>query len=328
MYDNLEEFLGGRVMVDIICAVYNGARFLPDLLQSLEQQSHTAWRLWVRDDGSTDASVELVRSKAASEPRIHMMSADGASRLGPTQSFARLLERVPADAGYVMFADQDDVWLPQKIERTLGAMQEAERAAPGLPVLVHTDLIVTDESLRAVHSSFWAFAALKPEAVTLRRLAVQNCTTGAATMINRELRERAGKLPAAAAMHDWWCAMVAAAFGRVIAVHEPTILYRQHGANAVGARDARFPLHRLPVAIVSRLGNVAEFRRGLRQSADQAGAFLERYGAELTEDDRQFLASYAAIPQQPLVQRKLDLLRFRTLPEHGVLQTLGVLIRG
>jgi glycosyltransferase involved in cell wall biosynthesis len=326
MNDNARRTL---VNVDVVCSVYNGGRFLPELLRSLEDQTHADWRLWVRDDGSCDDSVGLVRRQAASDQRVHFLTTDETARLGATQSFAWLLQHVPADSAYVMFADQDDVWLPRKIEQTLAAMQAAEvDLRRTTPILVHTDLVVADESLNTVHPSFWQFARLQPEPVSLRRLAVQNNTTGAATMINRALLELVGIMPREAAYHDWWCAMAAAAFGRVIPVPVATVLYRQHSANAVGARDARIPWIRLPSAIASRIANASPFRFGLRMSAAQAGAFLERYGPQLSSEDRAFLCSYAALPRQRLIQRKLDLLRLRTLPEHGLLQTLGILLRG
>src|SRR5215475_14563150 len=77
-----------RVNVDVVCSVYNGARFLPEFLRSLEAQTHADWRLWVRDDGSRDDSVGVVRRQAASDQRVHFLTSGEASRLGATQSFA------------------------------------------------------------------------------------------------------------------------------------------------------------------------------------------------------------------------------------------------
>src|SRR5262249_43646609 len=145
---------------------------------------------------------------------------------------------------------------------------------------------------------------------------------------NRALRELLRQPPADVAMHDWWCACVASAFGRVVAVHEPTILYRQHGANSIGARDKRLSLTRLPRAILARRHTTAEFRRGLDKAGRQANAFLLRYGSWLSVADRQFLADYARIPQRQFLRRKIDLLRYRVLPDQGMLHALGVLIRG
>ena len=319
--------------VDIICSVWNGARFLPDFFQSLAAQTHADWRLWVRDDGSVDGSAELVRSAGTVDSRIRLLDFDDAGdavRLGVARAFGWLLERVPGDANYIMCADQDDVWLPTKIERTLLAMRAAESGPSterNAPILVHTDLTVVDAELRLVHSSFWEFSRLDPEPSTLRRIAVQNVTTGATVMINRALRDRVGRAPRGVAFHDWWYACVAAAFGRVVALRESTVLYRQHGGNAVGARDRRTGLSDLSRAMTGVLGGTREFRRGLNQSAKQAAAFAERYGAQLDDDDRRFLEAYSRIPTHGFVRRKMEVLRLRTVPRQGVLRALGALLR-
>jgi hypothetical protein len=319
--------------VDIVCSVLNGAPYLPAFLESLDAQTHAEWRLWVRDDGSTDASVDVVRDKAAADRRVHLIHTGGPP-VGVGKAFGWLLDRVPSDAAYVMCADQDDVWLPRKIERTLATMRAAEADASSAgraaePVLVHTDLTVVDAQLRVLHPSFWAFAGLRPEPASLRRFAVHNVTTGATMMLNRPLRALVGSMPAEAVIHDWWCACVAAAFGRVVALHEPTVLYRQHGANTIGARrDPRVPLADAPRAALQALGKTSEFRADVRRAAAQAGAFLERYGQLLGDHDRRFLQAFSRIPDRGFLRRKLDLLRYRTLPEHGILRSLGVVLRG
>lgn len=315
--------------VDIISSVLDGERFLPEMLRSLRSQTHTDWRLWMRDDGSTDGTVDVIRAQAASDSRIHLIHIGG-PRLGVAGGFGWLLERLPVDSRYVMCADADDVWLPHKVERTLAEMRAAEAVAGDqTPVLVHTDLIVVDEELVVIHPSFWAFSGIDPEPATLRRIVVANVATAPTVMLNRALRELVGKTPTEAVFQDWWYALVAAAFGRIVAVRDETVLYRQHGTNAVGARrDPRVRAHELPGLIVNRMSSTREFRRGLELAARQAGALLERYAERLSEDDRRFLASFSQIPRRSFFRRKLDLFRFRRLPEHGVLRTLGILFRG
>ncbi len=155
--------------------------------------------------------------------------------LGACGNFSRLLEQ--ADAPYVMFCDQDDVWLPDKIEITLAAMRELERQhGAETPLLVHTDLMVVDERLNRLGKSLWLFQCTEPQRLTkLNRLLMQNFATGCTVMINRALRDLAVPVPAEALMYDWWLALVATAFGRVAAVEDPTVLYRQHGRNDTGA---------------------------------------------------------------------------------------------
>lgn len=316
--------------VDILCATFNGGEFVRDFLTSLAAQTHADWRLWVRDDGSSDGTADVVREWSANDARVRLSCVARADEaLGAARSFAWLLERLPDSPSYVMFADQDDVWRPHKIEQTLAAMRAAEtKLGERAPVLVHTNLVVTDASLRVLHPSFWTYSRIHPEPATLRRVITHNVTTGSTIMMNRALTKLVGSPPPEMAMHDWWCACVAAAFGHVIALHESTVLYRQHGANAVGARDQRLGLSNIPRAILARRGSTTEFRRGLDRTATQARGFLARYGDTLNEADRRFLTGYARIPERGFVRRKIDLLRFRVLPDHGMLHALGVLFRG
>jgi len=318
------------VTVHIACATYNGAKYLEDFLKSLAGQTHADWRLYVRDDASSDATAAIVWTAASQDARIELTHvAQPETRLGAARSFLWLVDRLPDEATHVMFADQDDVWKPDKIERTLAAMNAIEaELGRHVPLLVHTDLTVTDAALHEIHPSFWTYSRIHPEPTTLRRMVSHNVTTGATVMFNRALRELLRHAPADVVMHDWWCACVASAFGRIVAVHEPTILYRQHGANSIGARDKRISLTSLPGAILARRHTTEEFRRGLDAAARQAGAFLQRYGSWLTAADQQFLSAYARIPQRQFLRRKIDLLRFRVVPDQGVLHALGVLIRG
>ena len=313
--------------IEIACATFNGARYLPEFLSSLRRQSHTDWRLWVHDDGSSDGTVQAVREAADADPRIRI-GGTPAARQGAAGAFATALQQIPADAQTVAFADQDDVWLPDKLERTVAALRAAERThGAATPILVHTDLRVVDESLRPIHESFWAYAGFDPEPVSTRRLAASNVATGATVLFNRALRERAAPIPPAAAMHDWWCALSAAALGRVVAVRAPTVLYRQHGANAIGARDRTMSLTRLPSLLIRSMRNRDEFRRDLASASRQAAAFLERFEDSLPPDDRAFLRAYAALPNRGAIARKLDILRLRRLPEQSVWGAIAAVLR-
>lgn len=316
------------VTIDIICSVLNGERFLPELLESLSAQTHARWRLWLRDDGSSDATVSLIQTAAARDSRISVLHVGG-PRLGVAQAYGWLLERVPPDSEYVMVADADDVWLADKIERTLRAMRDAElNHGRSTPLLVHTDLTVVDEKLREIHPSFWAFTAARPEPASLRRYVVRNPATAPTIMANAALRKRIGRTPPEAIYQDWWYAAVAAAVGHVVALHESTVLYRQHGANDVGAAP-RGPvsLRRLPAAVRNAIRRTEQYRAGVAKTAAQARVILERYGSELTEDDRNFLRDYSAIPARSALGRKMTLLRLRAVPELDVWRRIGAVLR-
>lgn len=298
--------------IDILLSVYNGEEFIGENLRSLQAQTHTDWRLWIRDDGSSDASVERIRELAAGDERIRLLPATG-TRLGAMGGFGWLMENVRSDAPYTMFCDQDDVWLPRKIETTLEAMRRAEReAGPDTPILVHTDLTVVDAGLRVIDRSFWRYQAIRPELTGLNRLLVQNCVTGCTALFNRPLRELAAPLPDEAILHDWWIALVASGLGRIVHVPEATILYRQHGRNETGARPYGRGLGAALRRAIGANGRTPHFRGFLRRSASQAAALLRMHEDRLTPAQRKLLRRYAELPDCGPLRRKLRLLELRT----------------
>jgi hypothetical protein len=316
------------VCIDVISSVLNGARFLPEFLESVRLQTHADWRLWIRNDGSTDDSAAIVAAAARLDSRIRLID-DGGPPLGIAQTYAAVLDRLPADSRYVMIGDVDDVWMPDKMTRTLRFMKRLEtEEAPGTPLLVHSDLTVVDEHLHVIAPSLWAYRGVDPEPATLRRLVVLNPVTAPGVMLNAPLtRALAGGMPREALFQDWWFALVAAALGRVVAMRESTVLYRQHGSNAIGAGRTG-PGRGLVRDIVGGVRRRSLFRANLVKSTRQAGALLERYRAELSDTDREFLSAYSALPSERFFRRRLALWRYRVLPEHGTVERLGILLRG
>lgn len=220
----------------IVLAAFDGADFLPEQLRSVRQQSFAQWRLLIRDDGSTDGSTSLIRQFAREDRRIEILE-DGQGRLGPTGNFSTLLAAaLERGADYVFSCDQDDVWHADKMQEELALMAAAEADDPTGAVLVHSDLAVVDAHLRPLHSSFMRFQRIwHEEHEPLRTLLVQNFVTGCTCLANRKLLEAALPVPKRAVMHDWWLALCAAGLGRIRFLPATTVLYRQHGGNAVGA---------------------------------------------------------------------------------------------
>lgn len=313
--------------VHIVCSTYNGESYLNEFIDSVKAQTVSNWMLWIRDDGSRDSTPAKLQEFASLDERIRIVDA-GTPNLGVVLSFNRLLQLVPQDARYIMFADQDDVWLPNKIEYTLSAMMLGEQTRSG-PLLVHTDMTVVNESLQPIADSFWAFARIDPEATALKRLLVRNVVTGATLMINRALREKTGDIPPSAAMHDWWIALVTSAFGNLIAVSTPTMLYRQHGLNTIGASQpgSASPVANLPSAVGKAVRRTGKVRADISKAATQARDFAARYSDALTADDREFLKEYAQIPSRSFLRRKLDIARLHLQPEDGWLKNVGLLLR-
>ena len=313
--------------VDIILSVFNGSRFIQEQIRSIQAQTHGKWRLWVRDDGSTDDTEAQVREMATVDPRIHLHPRDGRQR-GASGGFSWLMERLPDDCLFVACSDADDVWLPGKLSLSLDAIQTAETGASG-PVLVHTDLTVTDSELNQLDPSLWHHLGICPEPVDLRRLLVENVVTGPTIIMNRPLLDRVRPIPPEVPYQDWWIALVATAFGQVVALPQSTVLYRRHGGNLTEAYSpGRVTLGRMAKEAFSVWGRTPDLRKWLSASALQAGFFLNRFRSELRPEDARLLEAYAEIPNLGFLPRKLRILRYRALPEHGVLRNLALLLRG
>ena len=296
--------------VQVLLATFNGARYVGALLESVLAQTLPNVRVLVRDDGSTDGTPAIVDAFARRHPgRVTVLETGGPGG-SALSNFARLIDA--ADAPYVAFADQDDVWLPHKLALSLERLRAAEaEAGQGIPVLVHTDLTVVDGDLAPLAPSYWGLQGTDPlRRRGLANLLVENVVTGCAMLANRALIELARPVPVEAVMHDWWLALHAAAFGRLVPVAEPTLLYRRHGGNAVGVegwdgntvwrqlRRLRHPFDSGPLLA------------DLRRSALQADAFRRRHGERLGQRQRAMLAAFAALPEQPSPVRKATLLRW------------------
>lgn len=229
--------------IDLLLATCNGARHLSALLDSLLAQTHPHWRLLVSDDRSTDATLEVLhRYQALLGSRLILLPRQQ-TRRGVVGNFARLMQASLAD-GYaqsVAFCDQDDVWLPTKLETLASGLSRLQAQCPeDTPCVVHCDLAVVDADLGPVHPSFVRHQHYDPAHCSATAMLSINQVTGCAMLVNRAVLELALPMPPEVVMHDWWCALMAGS-GRRLFIDEPLVLYRQHGANQLGAkgRDLR-----------------------------------------------------------------------------------------
>ena len=224
--------------IAILMAVYNGMKYLPEQLASLKAQTYTDWVLYVQDDLSTDGTFEYFQAEAAKDSRIHLLP--NANKLGAMKNFMSLLSRV--DARYYMFCDQDDVWLPSKIEKSFACIKRAEgEHGAEIPIVAHTDLSVVDAGLQQIAPSFWEMSRIKPSLLsTFDEQAGHNLVTGCTMIFNRTARNVSLDFSEKTLMHDAWVLLCSLKHGgRVVELPEATILYRQHGGNTLGAHDLR-----------------------------------------------------------------------------------------
>lgn len=305
---------------DILLATYNSERYIVEQIESLLGQTCSNWHLIVRDDNSSDRTIDILRSYEKNCPDRIRVFAD-TKHLGACQSFASLIEL--SDADYVMFCDQDDIWLPKKIELSLNAMKEMERKfGANFPLLVHTDLRVVDQDLNTIGDSFWSYQNMRISGWDkLNQILVKNNVTGCTVLINRHLKKLAMPIPCDAIMHDWWIALVSSAFGISRGIAEQTVLYRQHGRNQVGAKKWNS----------SRIGAYAKnkgyINGRLERKQLQARAFLERYKWQLDEHQAEIVSAFAYLSKQGYFKRRYNLLKYSLL-DMGLLRNIGMLLFG
>lgn len=300
--------------VDIALATFNGEKHLPALLESIRTQTWPNWNILARDDGSRDQTLGILRHSQAEQPGRIRLIEDTDGTLGPAANFSRLLENSQAD--YIMLADQDDIWLPLKIEVTLKKMLElAAHSGCDTPLLVHTNLCLIG-TVQA--DSFWKYQHLNPNhGLTLKNLLTQNVITGCTVMVNRALLNLALPVSPAAVMHDWWLALVAAAFGQVGFINTPTVQYRQHGTNCLGAK----PWTVKEIINTMRSERITLHGR-IQKTWRQAEAFHNRYTQTLPKKEKGILDAYIRLNSADPCRRRIEALR-HGFCKNGLLRTLG-----
>lgn len=306
-------------MITILLAAYNGEKYIAEQVESILNQTYDNWKLIVQDDCSQDRTCEIVEMYTVKYPdRIILMKRSTPSG-SAKNNFSSMLQY--ADSDYVMTCDQDDVWLPDKIEVTMAKMLEIERrVSHSKPVLVHTDLKVADEKLNIISESLIKFQKLDSRRDRLNNLLVQNVVTGCTVMANRALIEKVQPIPEQAIMHDWWFALVASAFGEIGFIDKPTVLYRQHSDNTVGAKNVHgiFYLARQILAL-------QHARQMLAATYTQANSFLNAYEDLLGEREKEIIQAYLKISSSSKIE-KLKLISMYDFWRIGFFRRCGQIV--
>lgn len=305
--------------IAILLAVFNGERHLRAQLDSIYGCRYDGRVSVIAGlDPSSDGSLAILAGYA----RDGLVCVEhGTPSGGAAGNFSRLLGyALPRPERYFGLSDHDDVWLPQKLALSMGKLRAMERAyGTSVPLLVFTDAEVVDETLAPIASSFWRYEKLDPNACrSYQRLALQNVGQGCTFVFNRALLEKLRDIPPEARMHDHWMMLVASVFGHIAYVDEPTLKYRQHGANVLGSEGQR-----LGGAWRRFVSGRQGIQAALLASQRQAGAFVQRYGAELPVAQRGFLLRFSQLPQRGGFSRKLFCLRHGLRMSSG-LRTLGL----
>ena len=210
--------------VEILLPTYNGEKYIKDQLSSIWAQDYPAIELLIRDDGSSDRTVEIMKENLIGKP-ARLIEGEN---IGVVRGFFYLLSQVPKDADYIALCDQDDVWLSDKISTAIEAL---EKENPNEPVLYCSAVQPVNQNLIPV-SQCLHYTKVIP---SFENALVENMCTGCTAVMNRKLFELLrNQQPEFTVMHDFWIYLLASCFGKVIYDSTPHILYRQHTDNQIG----------------------------------------------------------------------------------------------
>ena len=218
--------------IDVLLTTYNGEKYIREQVESILNQTYKNIRLVISDDCSTDKTVEILKEYEKKDDRVVLYSQK--KNLGYVKNFEFLLTKVENDL--YMLSDQDDVWLPEKIEKSLEKLKKEDAD------LVFGELEVVDENLNTIFPSFGDFMLLnrkiKKYIHTYKVNYLYNCVTGCTVLSKKKFIEKMLPFPnnSKYLIHDHWLGLVVSLNGKLAYVEEKYIKYRQHGKNQVGVK--------------------------------------------------------------------------------------------
>lgn len=264
--------------VAILMSTFNGEKYIAEQIESIQKQTYKNWKLFIRDDGSSDNTLTIINEYCSRDKRITILKSK--KNVGIVGSFLALLKH--AKSKFYMFCDQDDVWLHSKIQDSLEVMNSVKNQ--DIPVCIHTDFSLVNSKLdkinenksRNIFSSF-------------EKVLFCNCVVGCTIMINdalKKLIDFENFNYKQIYMHDWWFALIAAEFGQLKYLDKKTILYRQHLNNVVGNLNYN-PLF--------RIFNNDYDKKEINKTINMASAFFKTYGERMSGRNLEYVANYGAL---------------------------------
>ena len=206
--------------VQVLMSTYNGQTYLKKQIESILEQTYPNIELLVRDDESSDHTIDILRDY---EERYENIKVIYGKNIGVNGSFFYLLAQSNSD--YLAFSDQDDIWLPEKIQNAVEKLDYYT-----VPALYAGNKILIDQNDSIIKEN-----NKKKKKPSFSNALIENICTGCTIVMNKKLADNLKiHIPKQAILHDWWCYLVASYLGIVVYDEQAYILYRQHGNNIIG----------------------------------------------------------------------------------------------
>lgn len=262
--------------IKVLLSAYNGEAYITQQVDSILNQTHQNLELYIRDDGSADGTLEVLE-KYQQDSRVHVISGEN---VGFIDSFFALISQC-GEADYFAFADQDDVWFPEKLSMALEMLVSEEKKHPQEPLLYFSNYDFYDGEM-----NFRAHAKTPSQQPSFHNALVECMTLGFNSVFNKTAHEiMCSDIPKHSCGHDWWTYMVCVGLGRVIYDDRPTVCYRRHEKNVSpgGMSFFKFQIWRFKKFFKNH------YFKNVRQ---QLKEYQSLYGNQLSEDNQKLLSLF------------------------------------
>ena len=262
--------------IDILLATYNGSKYLHEQLDSILSQSYENINVIIRDDGSSDNTVMIIKEYEQKDNRVKLLS-DNLGNLGFVRNFEELMKNSTSE--YLMFSDQDDIWYNNKVETSYKRIKAIEeKNGKSCPILVHTNSKIMNYETRTKSLFISDCAKNSSFENSFFNFFVQ----GSTMLINGSLKREALPFSKEVYLHDRYLHLIAEFIGIRSYVDAPTMDYRQHSNNEIGSR----------VNVIDKIKNKRYFNLKDRELL----IFLDNtYSAKLDEIKKEKMDAYKLI---------------------------------
>ena len=258
--------------IDILMATYNGEKYLAEQLDSIINQTYHNWNLLIRDDNSTDRTLEIIQDYQKKDNRIKLLK-DNKGNLGIVKNFEELLKN--SESEFIMFSDQDDIWVENKLDMYLKMIEKIKNKG----FMIHSDAILFDKNKSNILKD--TFISKKAINKGLENVFFNYFVQGATILISKEIKNFILPFPKEVYLHDRYIHLISELFFERIFVNKALIYYRQHGDNQIGAKNT-----------IRELLSKRYFDERDRQLIK---VIYNKYGSLLTEDKKKLIEEYFKI---------------------------------
>lgn len=308
-------------MVNIIMCTYNGGKYIREQLQSIVNNTVDDWKIFVFDDQSIDNTLEIIDQFEKKYPNKIIVTINSIKKGAIVNFLSSIYDigRKMKDTDFIMLCDQDDIWNPNKIQKTKKGMNELISVyGNNMPLLVCTDVTVVDDKKNIINDSFRRMNHYSVKKLDFSHLIMENKVQGCTTMINKRLAVMLERIPAKVIMHDAWMAFIAAAFGKIKYIDEPTMKYRQHDSNVQGSLEYKDD-------VKNKFANLREQRWIVINTTGQIAEFVEIYGQKLPQGILAAAKAFATLQQQNFFVRRYHIMKYH-MWKSGILRNIGLLV--